>query len=146
MSRTNASRSNLFLMELMIAILFFSLGSAVCIQIFAKAHMVDQSARDLSFASAQVSSAASVIKYTENELLALKEFYPDITESGNGFMICYDKNYNEVSPSDAVYTLEIIPGNSNGMETAHIQMTKKNSSAPIYQLDLRYPANLSRKD
>lgn len=52
----------------MIAILFFSLGSAICIQVFVKAHTLNQSAQDLSFASAQVSSVASVVKYTDQTM------------------------------------------------------------------------------
>lgn len=36
------SKSSLFLMELIIAILFFALASAVCIQLFAKAHLLGQ--------------------------------------------------------------------------------------------------------
>ncbi len=36
------SRSSLFLMELIVAILFFSLASAVCMQLFAKAHTLSK--------------------------------------------------------------------------------------------------------
>ena len=35
-----SSKSSLFLMELIIAILFFSLASAVCIQLFVKSHLL----------------------------------------------------------------------------------------------------------
>lgn len=38
----NASKSSSFLMELILSILFFSVASAVCIQLFAKAHLLDQ--------------------------------------------------------------------------------------------------------
>lgn len=36
-----SSKSSLFLLELIIAILFFSISAAACIQLFAKAHAVD---------------------------------------------------------------------------------------------------------
>ena len=36
-----SSKTSLFLMELIIAILFFSISSAVCIQLFVKAHLLD---------------------------------------------------------------------------------------------------------
>ena len=39
--RKNSS-SSLFLMELIIAILFFSLASTVCIQLFVKAHLLTE--------------------------------------------------------------------------------------------------------
>ena len=42
MERTPAKRSSLFLLELMIAILFFCLASAVCVQIFVKAHTISR--------------------------------------------------------------------------------------------------------
>ena len=41
MERTPAKRSSLFLLELMIAILFFCLASAVCVQIFVEAQTRD---------------------------------------------------------------------------------------------------------
>ena len=68
MDRHNNTRSSLFLIELIIAILFFSLGSAVCVQAFAKAHTLTAQARDLSFASSTVSAAANVIKSTDGSL------------------------------------------------------------------------------
>ena len=43
MKRTPAKRSSLFLLELIIAILFFSLTSAVCVQFFARAHQIQPS-------------------------------------------------------------------------------------------------------
>ena len=65
MTRLRHSRSSLFLIELIIAILFFSAGSAVCVRAFAQARLTSQAAADLSFASAQVSAAASAVRYTD---------------------------------------------------------------------------------
>lgn len=45
------SKSSLFLMELIIVIFFFSLTSAVCLQVFVKAHLVDKESMHLSAAS-----------------------------------------------------------------------------------------------
>ena len=39
MKRRIQRRSNIFLMEIIISILFFSIASAVCIQLFAKAKL-----------------------------------------------------------------------------------------------------------
>lgn len=41
-----SSRSSLFLMELIISILFFSIASAACIQLFVKAHLLDQKTQE----------------------------------------------------------------------------------------------------
>ena len=53
--------SSLFLLELILAVLFFSVASALCIQIFTKAHLMSQDARDLNFAVNEVSSMAEQI-------------------------------------------------------------------------------------
>ena len=50
MERTPAKRSSLFLLELMIAILFFCLASAVCVQIFVKAHTTSRETQELNTA------------------------------------------------------------------------------------------------
>ena len=50
MKRTSNSRSSLFLIELIIAILFFSLVSAVCLRAFARSHILTENARDLNAA------------------------------------------------------------------------------------------------
>ena len=59
MNRTARSQTSLFLIELILAILFFSLGSSICIRVFAQASLMSRSAADLSFASSQVSGAAA---------------------------------------------------------------------------------------
>ena len=71
MSIRNSSKSSLFLIELIIAILFFAIGSAVCVRAFVKAHDLSMRAKDLSFASAQASSAASVLEYTDGSFCIL---------------------------------------------------------------------------
>ena len=48
MKRTPAKRSSLFLLELIIAILFFSLTSAVCVQFFARAHQISRQTQELN--------------------------------------------------------------------------------------------------
>ncbi len=46
--RNRAQSSSLFLLELILAILFFSLASAVCVQFFVKSHLLSRDARNLN--------------------------------------------------------------------------------------------------
>ena len=48
--RKNSSRSGLFLMEIILAILAFSVVSAICLQLFVKAHNLGQDTKDLDMA------------------------------------------------------------------------------------------------
>ena len=60
MKRTPAKRSSLFLLELIIAILFFSLTSAVCVQFFARAHQISRQTQELNAALEKVSGCTEI--------------------------------------------------------------------------------------
>ena len=92
MERTPAKRSSLFLLELMIAILFFCLASAVCVQIFVKAHTTSRGTQELNTALEKVSG------YTE---LFLADALAEDTE---GF---YDADWQECSKDEASYEIVI---------------------------------------
>ena len=66
MKRTSNSRSSLFLIELIIAILFFSLVSTVCLRAFARSHILTENARDLNAALMHVESTAELLRAGES--------------------------------------------------------------------------------
>lgn len=92
MRRTPAKRSSLFLLELMLAILFFSLASAVCVQIFVKAHTISRQTQELNMALEKVSG------YTE---LFLADA---LTEDTN---VYYNSDWKECNEKNAVYQIKI---------------------------------------
>ena len=59
MKSDSTSRTGLLLMEIILAILFFSLISALCLQVFVKAHTLSQDTRKLDAAVRQADSVAS---------------------------------------------------------------------------------------
>lgn len=60
--RNRAQASSLFLLELTMAILFFSIASAVCVQIFVKSRAMSIHAEELNAAVREVSSAAEIVR------------------------------------------------------------------------------------
>ncbi|MBU3840054.1 MAG: hypothetical protein IAA25_03515 [Candidatus Ruminococcus intestinipullorum] len=139
MNRSKRSKSSLFLIELMIAILFFSLGSTICIQAFIKSHFISQSALDLSFASTQVSSAASVLKYTDGSSTSLQEYFPSLCEEDSTYFIYYDEHYKFCEKNVASYILSIQQDVDNVRVDTWICM-KDDSGKTIYELTLCYPS------
>ncbi len=139
MNTLKNTRSSLFLMELIIAILFFSLGSAVCVRAFVQAHLTSQSARDLSFASSSVSSAASVVKYAGSGLADIRDYFPDAVQDGDEVVVYYDAGFSSCGGEDAAYALRIYTERDGGAENAHIRMLDADG-ALIYELELRYPS------
>ena len=69
-------RSSLFLLELILVIFFFSLASAVCIQLFVKAHVIGQDTEDLNHAIPLAESAAEAFHSVEGDLERLTELFP----------------------------------------------------------------------
>lgn len=57
MKRVRHSRSGLFLIELMICILFFSITAGICIQFFVKSHNMSQDAKNLYQAQQEATQA-----------------------------------------------------------------------------------------
>ena len=133
------TRSSLFLIELIIAILFFSLGAAVCVQAFAKAHTLTGQARDLSFASSAVSSAASAVKYTDGSAGQLRPYLPGVFADGEDAAVCYDADLAPCQAGDdAAYTLHIHTEPMEGGRTASIRMDSRDGET-IYALQLTLP-------
>ena len=84
MDRHSNARSSLFLIELIIAILFFSLGAAICVQAFVKAHTLTVQARDLAFASSTVSSAANVLRCSDASPEQFEAYFPGAAQDVMG--------------------------------------------------------------
>ena len=112
--------SSLFLLELILAVLFFSVASALCIQIFTKAHLMSQDARDLNFAVNEVSSMA--------------EQMPD--DSLQDAAAYYDSSYASCEKADAVYVLTVHYEPEHTLLKAHISMDTVTDNRNIYTLDV----------
>lgn len=112
--------SSLFLLELILAVLFFSVASALCIQIFTKAHLMSQDAMDLNFAVNEVSSMA--------------EQMPD--DSLQDAAAYYDSSYASCEKADAVYVLTVHYEPEDTLLKAHISMDTIADNRNIYTLDV----------
>lgn len=112
--------SSLFLLELILAVLFFSVASALCIQIFTKAHLMSQDARDLNFAVNEVSSMA--------------EQMPD--DSLQDAAAYYNSSYASCEKADAVYVLTVHYEPEDTLLKAHISMDAIADNRNIFALDV----------
>ena len=109
MERTPAKRSSLFLLELMIAILFFCLASAVCVQIFVKAHTTSRGTQELNTALEKVSGFSEVFLAGDSFSALLPED-ASVSENADGsaeYLVFYDENWQLCSSSDATYEIQI---------------------------------------
>lgn len=147
--RKRASGSSLFLMELIIAILLFSLAAAICISAFAKSHLLHRDSVILNNAVNIVQNTAEAIRSGENgdEILDnLELLYPDYisnlrtgaSDSGfgnllnNELIIGLNSDYTETPFGDTPYSLVIECDYDRGLFCSIITFNKGNE--PIFDL------------
>lgn len=136
--------SSLFLLELILAVLFFSVASALCIQIFTKAHLMSQDARDLNFAVNEVSSMAEQISAgtlhsdtaasSDDTASDPSTQMPD--DSLQDAAAYYDSSYASCKKADAVYVLTVHYEPEDTLLKAHISMDTIADNRNIYALDV----------
>lgn len=136
--------SSLFLLELILAVLFFSVASALCIQIFTKAHLMSQDARNLNFAVNEVSSMAEQISAgtlhsdtaasSDDTASDPSTQMPD--DSLQDAAAYYDSGYASCEKADAVYVLTVHYEPENTLLKAHISMDTIADNRNIYTLDV----------
>lgn len=158
------SKTSLFLMELIISILFFSLASAVCVRLFVKSHQISTHSVALNHS----------VRWCENIAELLQAYHGDIetvcqllesaencsitgAEVPDSFSICFDKDWLPIIATDRAniyYVLSVsameasIPStndtNPQGgtAKTFHIAMQSLHDMKPIdsslpviYELD-----------
>ena len=105
--RSRAQSSSLFLMELILAILFFSITSAVCVQFFVKSHLLSRSSDALNYAANECASVAELLD-TANSISdcpeLLQQLYPDdFTYDGGPRDIASDSELEDIALNDAGY-------------------------------------------
>lgn len=145
MNKTGKSRASLFLIELILAVLFFSLGSGICIRAFAQAALISRSSADLSFASSQVSSAASVIRYSEDPAAGISGYFPGAQTTDDTVYVYFDENRSLCEQDQAHYIMEIRISAMDSISSGHISMTDEEDQT-IYELDIRYPSAVKEED
>lgn len=135
MNKQPSRRSSLFLTELIIAILFFSLASTVCVRIFVKSHTLEQESIQLNHAISAASSVAEIFRNQENPFEILEMQYPDGVKSDNHYQFFYAKDWSLCNKDEAVYTVIADFAKVSSFEIADIQVITSKQS--IYDLSVK---------
>lgn len=144
MHQKKGSKSSLLLIELIIVLFFFLLISLVCIQVFAKAHTLSRSSRELSHAQTLVSSAAEVLEVTDGSLKNFQLYFPEIQQESDSLIMFYDGDFQVCPAESAVYTLKIQCQSAKDQKLGTISFCK--SETVLYSLDVRFHIPLKAKE
>ena len=143
MSIHRTSKSGLFLLEMVILILFFSIASAVCVNLFVKAHLISGQNRDLNEAVRQVQTAAETYKAVDGDPARLQELL-SVEEQDGVYEAWFAKDWTPLSSGEgAAYVLVLAPGEAeNGLIRARAAVLKaapdqEGAYEEIYGVDVK---------
>lgn len=137
MKHQSARRSSLFLMELILAILFFSLASAVCIRLFVKAHTIGNDTQNLNRAVTQSQSAAEILSGCDGNLSDLQTFFPESRADGSQLTVYYTDTWSYTEASSYTYRMEITCEKDTDPVQYKITVLNRDGSE-IYELHTAY--------
>lgn len=126
-------KPNLFLIELMISVLFFALCSAVCLSLFAKAHLLSVESSDMTHALNMATQAAECIKSNPKELRYL---LMGNQESENLYRIYYDSDWNLIADREGM-KYEMIVEINRESPVMKAKITVQKQDAQIYEIEVK---------
>ena len=149
--KPTANPSSLFLLELIFAILFFSVASAVCVQVFVKSHTFSTEAHDLTQASRRAEDVAELITAStslDDMKNLLEDTYSDSVEiSSEDFTVFYDSHFVTCSQETAAWQLSGTWSLNGQLLDVHLDVAKLTSGVDadvFYQLPVKH--HLQRRD
>lgn len=146
----NARKTGLFLMELIIAILFFSLAATICIQLFVKSHMISERSIALNHSILLAQNTAEIFYATNGDpekmasLLGCEESSGTaaIADSDNAstLTLFYTDKFDCLDPAEAAsavfqQTISLYADSDPALITCHIVISELSSGDVIYSLD-----------
>lgn len=128
------SRTSLFLMEFIIAILFFSTASAVCMQLFTRAHVIDVKTRELNHAVSVSQSVAETLRGTDGALSSVAACFPQASVQGSRLLLSFDERWRNCPQADAAYQCMADFNHNEGLIDVHISVIRVSDQSEIYSL------------
>ena len=127
-------RSNLFLMEVILAILFFSIASAVCIRLFAQAHIQSEQAAALNQSVLAASGAAEALEICDGTPDSLTAVFPGSQAEGDTLHVYYDGSWSCCAAADAAWQMDIVLSRDGRLLRGEITVSETGGTEPVYRL------------
>lgn len=135
MRKQYASKSTLFLMELVVVLLFFSLCAAICVSLFGTAQQMARDSHSLSDSVVAARSAASCYKSAEGDGQQVMTMLDGQWDQQIG-IVYYDKRWQPVrTVEDSCYYLQLKPLAQAGEAEITVYATGKD--VPLFTLPVK---------
>ncbi|MBR2401453.1 MAG: hypothetical protein IKB01_01615 [Lachnospiraceae bacterium] len=131
------SRASLFLMELMISILFFSLSSAVCIQLFVKAHTINTDTENQSNATLIAQDISELFHHTYGNKEQFLSYYDKYETEENEVLLFFTDNNHSCSKENAHYTATLSFNQDGAFRILTMKITCSGKEDILYSSTLK---------
>lgn len=153
--REGSSRSGLFLIEMILVILFFSLVTALCVRLFVSAHGTGSESRNLTQAVMVSGNLAEAFYATGGDKQALQQLFEEASfgmlphnVSEEGMLLFFDEDWQmlpaDSSPDSRHFVAELSTDDTGDVRTARIVVAHLKDApgiwgSPLYELEvMRY--------
>lgn len=137
------SKSLLFLIELLITILFFSLTSAICIQLFVRSHRISTTSLELDQGVMLCENMAELYQHEQGFLNNLFEYYPKGELEDDTFFLYLDPDFEPCDLDTAQYRLSVLCKATESDLTGKIVFCRLPEHHEIYSLNVLYHCKLT---
>ncbi len=131
------SRASLFLMELMISILFFAISGAVCIQLFVKAHTINELTEDKSKATLIAQDICEYYHYTDGDKAEMLSYYWDFEESDDSILLYFTENGSICSKVGAAYVATLSFGQESSYHILTLDIKNMENEQSLYSTRIK---------
>ena len=128
----------LFLMEIILAILFFSIAAAVCVSILVNARLLSRDAQSLNTAVTVCSTAAETVDSAENfdDVKArISLIFPDGAWDGDDFSaVIYDASASDGEEPFGTLKISLTPETKQALFHADILFLQEDDEDALYEI------------
>ncbi len=129
------SKTALFLMELIITILLFSVCSAVCVQLFVRSYTLSKQTKELNHAVIWAQGYAELLRGGDGSLEFISSHYPSaVVVDDTFFEVFYDSDFQPCEYADACYVSDITMNCENMIVNMDIRISDVKNHSEIYTL------------
>lgn len=147
MQNNASSRTGLFLMELIIAVLFFALAGAICVQLFVQAHIVSSKSVALNHGVLWAQNTAEAFYGCNGNVTEMTELFENSScqklDDSTIFCLYFDEDFNPVSQPLYIssihyyYMLTADIRQENDLLTCHISVESiDETEETVYEIDI----------
>ena len=105
--RYERSKSSMFLLEILINILLFSILCVCSLQFFIKSYQLTENTTTLHHAVTACNNVAAIFQSSDNSVDTIKEVYPNAIEEKGLIYIYFDENYQECDSQKVAYYITV---------------------------------------